>query len=504
MSTQSLVRSGIAEREPTSTDLPPSIHPFLGEGDTILAIDRASLGFNAADAESQAFIFAPDILQDQPDYRGLLQSWFGMLRIGGRLAIRVPHAFLCERELALPSRTHAQRRRLYSPATLASEVEEALVPNSYRIRLLCDDDAGYDYALEQERVGAQSILMVLERIASPAWPVESGEVEAAAPPDFAFEPARTRREIVALAPRRRIVILKLDHLGDFIMGIPALEKARAMFSDADITLVVGSWNAAMARDLDVADTVLAFDAFPRNSSEETVDLPGRRGDFERLLTADYDLAIDLRTDSDTRFFLRSVRAGLRAGIGTRSQFDFLDIFLPIDGTRHGFEAVSDQRIGHQGFSGTLGCRSSAHRIAFDPGRRKGDSQHGDCLMFGPYIRLEAGDYIYEPFIDIEGDGGDLLSFDVACGMVSVTQALGSSISIPRLRFTVDTPSKPVEFRIMALPDRPAPAFSFYGGRLLRRGASSVLHQSEYLSLLIDLIAMRTDQFGVLQSVSGVS
>ncbi len=124
---------------------------------------------------------------------------------------------------------------------------------------------------------------------------------------------------------QHIVILKLDHLGNFIMGVPALERGRGA-SDAHITLVVGSWNHDMALGLGLFDAVLAFDAFPRNPTEEAIDLEGKRAGLRALLPEPFDLAIDLRVDHDTRFFLKDIKTGLRAGIGPKSTFDYLDIF----------------------------------------------------------------------------------------------------------------------------------------------------------------------------------
>ena len=48
---------------------------------------------------------------------------------------------------------------------------------------------------------------------------------------------------------------------------------------------------------------------------------------------------------------------------------------------------------------------------------------------------------------------------------------------PRLHFTVETPDTPFEFRIWTRPDLPSIDLSFFGGRLIREGAASVLHQS---------------------------
>lgn len=479
---------------PRPSLLPQPLLPFVG-GDSLFAVPVAAPLCGQARKASEGLVHAANILQDATDYRGLIQAWFALLRVGGRLMIEVPHGFLCERELALPSRNHPQRRRIYSPATLMAELEEALAPNSYRVRLLCDHDEGYNYASKEELGGAQSILTVIERIEPPEWELDTGEVVGDKSPDFSFEAPRTRRERVVLATRQRIILLKLDHLGDFIMGVPALEKVRAAFQDAEITLVVGGWNLAMANDLRLFDHVIAFDAFPRNSSEEKVNLDDRVADFEAMFTREYDLAIDLRADSDTRFFLRGLRASLRAGLGTRAQFPFLDIFLPIDFSRHGFEAVSETKLDRAGHAAVLPCRRTPWRLTY-----KAETVYPTdrCLVYGPYLKLLPGEYLYIPEIEIEEDGDRVLELDIACDEKRVVHCLASATSTPQFQFVVTKPDTKFEFRIFSNAERRTPSFSYYGGRLLRRGASSVLHQSEYLSLLVDLVTMRTDRFGLLR------
>src|SRR5258707_2331380 len=61
--------------------------------------------------------------------------------------------------------------------------------------------------------------------------------------------------------RRRILILKLDHRGDFLIGLPALQRLRAIFPDDHLTLVCASWNRMTARDLGAAYQDLGYDYF---------------------------------------------------------------------------------------------------------------------------------------------------------------------------------------------------------------------------------------------------
>ena len=441
-------------------------------------------------------------LQDVPDYRATLQAWFGLLKLGGRLIIVTPHAFLYERQLSLPSRWNPGQRRLYTPGSLMQEVEEALTPNTYRLRHLGDGDRNYDYGADPDEppVGESEVVLVLEKITPPAWrPLLAVEPHASRPrkvePDYAFEPPRTRVEVESRPDLRRVLLLKLDHLGDFIMGLGALERARRIFRDAEVTLVVGSWNLEMARELGLADRIVAFDVFPRNSSEEEVDVPGKAGLFQQAVTGEYDLAVDLRSEHDTRFLLRLVKARLRAGVGTRTQFPFLDIFLPVDLTHGEAETAKEMLFAPNDFASQGSAERSFHRIVSQP-----ESVERDCaLVWGPYRRLRAGRYLFEPYFDV-GRGKGVLMMDVALGAIRTAQVFVRDSNPVRLAFAVEAASAEFEFRIWPVEQEPTVELSFYGGRLVREGAASVLHQSEYASLLLELVAMRLHQTGVLAEV----
>lgn len=444
-------------------------------------------------------------LQDLPDYRAAIQRWFSKVAPGGYLIIVVPHAFLYERRLALPSPWNTQARRLYTPASLLAEVEEALVPNSYRVRWLGDADRGYAYDArrDQRPVSESDVVVVLERIDQPAWDLSTSfgpiVTKQLTTTDFAFEPARTRVELSVRQPAKRILIMKLDHLGDFIMGLPALERARQYFAGATIDLVVGTWNATMAREVGVADRVIEFNAFPRNSTEEEPNVEATLGHFRALVVDDYDLAIDLRTDIDTRTLLRAVKAKVKAGIGTRSRFPFLDIALPLDSTRNAAENAREDRISHESFVG----QGSVQRRHFSLRFEKEKLERDYAIVWGPYLDLAPGDYIFDFYLDLDDSRGDgLLKLDIALDRgASVAELYVSGPSTFQLTFRIDTPASIFEARIWAVDDHPPIGFNFYGGRLLRRAPSNVLHQSEYALLLIEHVKMRMIDLGSLMDVS---
>jgi hypothetical protein len=476
--------------------LPESVRSLV-VGQSVQIITQANCD-TAAAAEPFDCLYVWHVLQDLADYRGAILGWLGQTRIGGILAIEVPHAFLLEKALALPVEAFPGRRRLYTPASLLAEIEEALEPNTFRVRLLCDKDDGYDYSIGAGEQGNAAILIALERLPRPDWTLDSGEVAPAPPPGFSFEERRVRREVGELATPRKILILKLDHLGDFIIGLSAIERARMTFADAKISLVVGSWNEALARRGEYADEIIVFDAFPRNPTEEKIDLDERLAAFSIAVPNRYDIAIDLRTDHDTRPFLERVDASVRAGIGTKSQFPFLAIALPIDGSRSS-ERASTDLIAHTLQSCMKPARMTGNRIVCEPQTIEPGDNMPQVVVWGPYVWLQPGNYIFEPLLELDDDGQGMLLLDLAVETTTRTQAVAVAGHIPSLKFSV-TKSSQFEFRIFRIGDT-FPSFSFFGGRMRRRGAESVLHQSEYLVLLIELVAMRCQRFGLLKDRS---
>lgn len=469
---------------------------FLAEGDVL----DAATAILPLPEQGYATVLADKILQDIADYRGAIRAWFAAVRTGGHLILIVPHTFLAERQMALPVRDRRAQRRLYTPAALLMEVEQALAPNTYRVRLLCDDDRGYDYGRPKDAspIGHSDIALVLEKIVSPDWLLEAspGPSEAQGP-DYAFDPPRTRIERAETRARQRILILKLDHLGDFVMGLPALDRVRSLFPDAHITLVVGSWNLDMAKSLSLADQILCFDAFPRNSAEEEADVQGKRAQFAALLPDRYDLAIDLRTDTDTRTLLAQVRAGLKAGIGRKTDFPFLDLPLALEIDRIDRESAREYRLDHHPFSSQDVVRRLSHRAAYDGG----ETEPGRAIIWGPYWRLRAGHYLFEPFLEVPPAAAGLLMLDIAVGFERRARLYIVPGETARLEFDVAEDDSVFEFRIWAVEETPSPPFSFYGGKLIRQGAPGLLHQSDYLELLVDLIARRVDRIGLLTDVA---
>jgi len=149
---------------------------------------------------------------------------------------------------------------------------------------------------------ALKAINVLENMARPAHVVWPGGVV-----------METRTGI--FQPRTlRILVSKLDHMGDFVLAIPAIRRLRARYPDARIEALVGSWNFEAADALGVFDIVHTLDYFSQKSSES----PQYPHELDLLVEQMnvYDFAIDLRRQRDTRFILTKIPADIRVGYST--------------------------------------------------------------------------------------------------------------------------------------------------------------------------------------------
>jgi len=451
--------------------------------------------------QSQDGVFASHTLEHISDYRYAITEWFRVLRVGGHLVMAVPHQFLYERKLLPPSRWNGDHKRFYTVASLMAEVEEALDPLSYRVRFLEENDEGFDYAIPPDRHsgGCYEIVVVIQRIARPAYAddVLNERSEDRAAGRFLRVPGQSTSEpVVAIetapgAPER-ILVLKVDHRGDFIMGRPAMELLRHEFPSSRLTLVCGPWNRAEAEHLGLFDEVIEFSFFQEVAShvphaateEERVALLAKE-----MVQRKFDLAVDLRVDQDTRQLLTAVDADHRAGFGTADRFPFLDIALPfINPTVSG---RAEQRLITPDRFATLVGRHEGFAIT-NPGSLK-RMERGARLIYGPYADFEPGDWTIECIIEPLERDFDLtydVCWDVGRNVVGTGPLPVRRGEKPRIMLHLDEALKEVEIRISVGASREVRPFRFLGCRATKRGSFPALHQQEMLVLLASLVAHR--------------
>ena len=146
---------------------------------TAIGIDLNYPGYDGKrlpfDEGSVDTVYASHTLEHIPDPLEAIREWFRVLKVGGYLVLAVPHQYLYEKRTALLSRWNGDHRRFYTPGKLLREVETALIPNTYRLRKLIDDDDDFDYSIPPTRHsgGSYQIELVVEKIQQPAWDLEA-------------------------------------------------------------------------------------------------------------------------------------------------------------------------------------------------------------------------------------------------------------------------------------------------------------------------------------------
>lgn len=124
-----------------------------------------------------------------------------------------------------------------------------------------------------------------------------------------------RRRTLPVNPRR-ILLFRLERIGDLVMVLPAIADLRAAAPEAEIDLVVGSWNAELARSIRGVDRVHTLDApwLARGASGATLPAMLRRA--RALRQPRYDIALNF--EPDVRSNLLAAMSGARWTAGYRS------------------------------------------------------------------------------------------------------------------------------------------------------------------------------------------
>ncbi len=114
-------------------------------------------------------------------------------------------------------------------------------------------------------------------------------------------------------PPRRILLLRLERIGDLLMVLPALSDVRELAPDAEIDLVVGSWNVPLARTISAVTRVVALDAhwLARGPSGQSLSKLLRQALSWRQRR--YDLAINFEPDIRSNLLLAASGASFAAG-----------------------------------------------------------------------------------------------------------------------------------------------------------------------------------------------
>jgi ADP-heptose:LPS heptosyltransferase len=139
---------------------------------------------------------------------------------------------------------------------------------------------------------------------------------------------------------KKILVVKLDHIGDCIIAFPAIRRLKRYFPESRIVVLTSHASRSVWEMEPTVDATIEFDFFHARSSLGQVELSDEDWDAlsDRLKPERFDLAIDLRKHLETRPVLQHCGARYVAGVDYRSKFPWLDVAI---------EWAGDQAYAHK-------------------------------------------------------------------------------------------------------------------------------------------------------------
>ncbi len=133
---------------------------------------------------------------------------------------------------------------------------------------------------------------------------------------------------------RRILVLRLERIGDLLMTLPALADLREAVPDAAIDLIVGSWNAGLASAIATVTRVHTLDAAWLARGGGGLGLPSLLRAARQWRRAEYDLAINFEPDIRSNLLAAASGAAWTAGYHSGGGGSLLDAALEYDTRSH--------------------------------------------------------------------------------------------------------------------------------------------------------------------------
>jgi ADP-heptose:LPS heptosyltransferase len=142
-----------------------------------------------------------------------------------------------------------------------------------------------------------------------------------------------RRRFVA--PPKRILLLRLERIGDLLMTLDAIAAVRRLAPEAEIDLVVGSWNESLARLIAGVTRVRTLDAPWLAREGEGLQLAALvRHAGEQWAPRNYDIAINFEGDVRSHVLMARSRAPVRVGFDMAGGGPLLSHRVSFDPARH--------------------------------------------------------------------------------------------------------------------------------------------------------------------------
>ena len=152
--------------------------------------------------------------------------------------------------------------------------------------------------------------------------------------DALLAPLRWWQQRRASSPPERVLLLRVERIGDLLMVMDAIAAARAAWPAAQIDLAVGSWNVPLARLIPGIDHIHPIDV-PWLAREGTgLSWRGLFAQAKAWRKQQYDLVVNFEPDIRTNLLAWRTGAPLRAGYWTGGGGALLTDALAYDPASH--------------------------------------------------------------------------------------------------------------------------------------------------------------------------
>lgn len=179
---------------------------------------------------------------------------------------------------------------------------------------------------------------------------------------FSGHPLLNRDEV------KNILVVKLDHIGDFVTALPAIRRLKSYFPAARLTVLAAPASTAFAAVEPAIDEFIPFEFFHARSQLGEKELTADDLDAltETLAPYRFDIAVDLRKHLSTRHILKCSGARMLAGYDSVDRFPWLHVALEWEGDKalqHKRNHITDDLL-HLVAAVDAACASD--RRLFDP------------------------------------------------------------------------------------------------------------------------------------------
>ncbi|MEO8480723.1 MAG: glycosyltransferase family 9 protein [Acidobacteriota bacterium] len=144
-----------------------------------------------------------------------------------------------------------------------------------------------------------------------------------------FAPRRPRRD-----RDERVLLLRLERIGDLLMTLEAIRDARRAWPDAQIDLAVGTWNEPLARLIGDVTSVVVADGPWLARGDRSATWPRLVAAARGWRNRRYDVVVNIEPDIRSNWLAWMTGAPVRVGYRTGGGGAFLTDATDYDPSRH--------------------------------------------------------------------------------------------------------------------------------------------------------------------------